>query len=331
MVGAGNVTNMHLEGFKNHEEQVEVTAICDPNSEVLQLRADMYHIPQRYTELQAFIKESNIDIAVVCTPSVIRKDVILPLIKAGIAVFCEKPFTETLGEAIEITEEARKHQVPISINQNFRTHYPFDFAKTKIQENVIGSVSSVKFHDFHHRQDQGWRTQCERNSLSVMGIHWLDGFRLILGSPAKRLVCQTYSSPAINCAGDTDASVQITFQNGVTVSYSQSLSSAFSRTELIVVGETGTLVAGYNEVALYKKGIKEPVEVWQPETGGQAKKPESAFEGIRQLIYSIENNVSASNCSEDNLKTISLLEACYHSAKEQRIVYFDAEGLMKEG
>ncbi|MCM2677579.1 Gfo/Idh/MocA family protein [Alkalicoccobacillus plakortidis] len=330
IVGAGNVTNMHLEGLKNHQDQVEVTAICDLNPDILSLRAEAYHIPQQFTDFQAFIEDSGIDIAIVCTPSVIRKEVILPLIEAGIAVFCEKPFAETLDVAKEITEASRKHHVPISINQNFRTHYPFDFVKNKIRDGAIGSVSSVKFHDFHFRQDEGWRTQCERNSLSVMGVHWLDGFRWILESEAKSLVCQTYSSKAVECAGDTDASVQILFQNGVTVSYSQSLSSAFSRTELIVVGETGTLVAGYNDVALYKKGIKDPVEVWQSSTGGQKKKPESAYEGIRQLIHSIESNVSASNDCEDNLKTISLLEACYRSAKDQTIIYFDSDGHLQK-
>ncbi|MCL7749930.1 Gfo/Idh/MocA family protein [Halalkalibacter alkaliphilus] len=330
-IGAGHVTKMHLDGLMKNKDRVDVTAICDMNPEVLNERADTYDIKQRFTELNKFIDESNVDIAIVCTPSVIRKDVIFPLIEAGIPIFCEKPFSETLEEAKEIVEKAKKHGVPISVNQNFRTHYPFDFVKNLIQKNEIGSVSSVKFQDFYFRQDKGWRTQCERNSLSVMGVHWLDGFRWILDSEAKSLSCQTYSSPAIDCVGDTDSSVQILFQNGVTVSYSQSLSSTFNRTELIVVGETGTVVADYTTISLYRKGSKEPVKTWKNPTGGPDLKPDSTFNGLDLLIQSIERNESASNNGEDNLKTISLLEGAYLSADKQNIVKFDTDGILIQG
>ncbi|MBM7570126.1 Gfo/Idh/MocA family protein [Aquibacillus albus] len=329
IVGAGNVTRMHLDGLKKHKGEVEVVAICDPNLEVLNERANAYEIDHRFTSLNDFIADANVDVAVVCTPSTIRKEVLFPLIEAGIPIFCEKPFCETLQEAQEITDYAKKHGVPVSIDQNFRTHYCFDFVKNLILDNKIGAVSSVRFHDYFFRQDQGWRTERARNSMSVMGIHWFDGFRWILGSEAKSLVCQTYSSPAVNCVGDTDSTVQILFQNDVAVTYTQSLSSAYKTNELVVVGENGTLVGGYNDVSLYQKDSKDPVETWEFPTGGQKLKPESAFEGLRQLLDSLETNVSAPNSSEDNLKTISLLEAAYLSDKEQRIVYFNEDGTLK--
>lgn len=330
IVGAGHVTKMHLDGLKKNQDKVDVVAICDLNPETLSERADAYDIEKRFTSLNDFIAEANVDVAVVCTPSSIRKEVLFPLIEAGIPIFCEKPFCETLEEAEEITEKAKKHGVPVSIDQNFRTHFSFDFVKKLISENEIGSVSSVRFHDYYFRQDQGWRTGRERNAMSVMGIHWFDGFRWILGSEAKSLVCQTYSSPAIECVGDTDSTVQILFQNGVAVTYNQSLSSAYRSTELVVVGETGTLVSDYNNVSLYRRGSKEPVTTWKFPTGGQELKPDSAFEGLRQLIESLETNVTATNSSEDNLKTISLLEASYQSAKEQRIMYFNEDGILKK-
>ncbi|MGP4038758.1 Gfo/Idh/MocA family protein [Gracilibacillus sp. D59] len=329
VVGAGGVTKMHFDGLTKQTDRVIVSAVCDPNIEALENRANEYQIEQRFTDLKDFIAKSNIDVAVVCTPSSIRKDILFPLIEAEIPVFCEKPFCETLDEAIEITDKAKEHGVSVSINQNFRKHFSFDFVKNLIKDNEIGSVSSVRFHDFYYRQDQGWRTRRERNALSVMGIHWLDGFRWILGSEAKSLVAQTFSSPAIENIGDTDSSVQILFQNGVTVSYAQSLSSAYRTTELVVVGETGTLVSDYKTVTLYRPDSKEPIKSWEFPTGGQALKPYSAFDGLNQLLVSMENNETALNSAEDNIRTISLLEAAYRSAKEQRIIYFNEDGTLK--
>ncbi len=45
LVGAGGVTELHLEGYKGDPERIAVTAICDPNEEILNHRADKYGIP----------------------------------------------------------------------------------------------------------------------------------------------------------------------------------------------------------------------------------------------------------------------------------------------
>ena len=185
LVGAGGVTELHLEGYKGNPERIAVTAICDPNEEILNHRADKYGIPQRYTNLEAFIKESGVDVAVVCTPTSLRKQIVLPLLEAGIPLFVEKPFSDTLSDAVEITEKAKQLGIPVAVNQNFRRHYTFDIVKKIVAENRIGKVTMITFTNMFFRQDTGWRLDCERHALSVMGIHWFDGFRQVLGCEAE--------------------------------------------------------------------------------------------------------------------------------------------------
>lgn len=323
IVGAGGVTDLHFEGYKDHPERIEITALCDPNSEALHSKADKYGVPQRFTDLQDFIENSGIDVAVVCTPTSIRKQIVFPLIEAGLPVFVEKPFSDTLAEAAEITEKAQKHGVPVSVNQNFRRHFPFELVKEKVAEGLIGNVTSIIFSNLHFRQDTGWRLDCERHALSVMGIHWFDGFRQILGSEAVSVVCQNRSSSAINCAGETDAAVQIVYENNAVVTYVQSFSSAYSKGELIVIGETGTIVNGPGNVSLYRKGAKTPEATWENNISREA----ATYEGLNQLLVSLETGEEAPNSAQDNLKTVTVLDAAYVSAKEQRIVHLK-QGVM---
>jgi D-apiose dehydrogenase len=318
LVGAGNVTKMHLDGMKRHPERVTVSAICDPNPDVLTERADQYDIPQRYTSLEDFVQESQVDVAVVCTPSHLRKVILFPLIEAGIPVFCEKPFAETVEEAIEIAEEANQHGVPVSIDQNFRKHYTFDIVKGLLAENTIGQVLGISFQDLYYRQDQGWRLTRDRHAMSVMSIHWLDGFRWILGSEAKSLVCQRASSPAIDCEGETEGFVQMAFENGTKVSMIQSFSGYKNKNEMIILGETGMLVANYQSVELYQKGDQTPRQTWE----NPIDKLEATYLGLAELLDSLETGKEALNSSNDNVKTISLLDAAYISDEEQRIVTF---------
>jgi predicted dehydrogenase len=316
IVGAGGVTDLHFVGYKDHPERVEVVAICDPNPEALFTRAEKYGVPQRYTNLDDFIQGSGIDVAVVCTPSPIRKQILFPLIEAGLPVFVEKPFSDSLAEATEITEKAKQHGVPVSINQNFRLHFPFEMIKEIIAKDTIGNVTSILFTNIHFRQDTGWRLECERHALSVMGIHWFDGFRLILGSEAKSVVCQNRSSSAIDCAGETDATVQVVFENNTVATYVQSFSSTYNKTEMIVIGDTGTLVTGHGKVDLYRKGDKAPSQSWDNNISREV----ATYEGLNQLLVSLETGVEAPNSCQDNLKTITILDSAYVSAKEQKIV-----------
>lgn len=280
LVGAGGVTELHLEGYKDHPERIQVTAICDPNPETLQLRADKYGIPQRFADLQDFIKNSNVDVAIVCTPTSIRKQVVIPLIEAGIPLFVEKPFSDTLRDAVDITEKAMQHGVMVSVNQNFRRHFTFDIVKKLIEDQTIGKVTAINFNNLEFRQDAGWRIQCERHAVSVMGIHWFDGLRQILGSEAKTVVALMSSSSTIECVGETDATVQIEFENGTIATYTQSFSSCLRRTEMIVIGETGTLWCDTTSVKLLRNGHSEPVQTWEHSVPREI----TTFEDCRSIV-----------------------------------------------
>jgi D-apiose dehydrogenase len=36
------------------------------------------------------------------------------------------------------------------------------------------------------RQDRGWRIELKHHAMSVMGVHWLDGFRQLIDRSATR-------------------------------------------------------------------------------------------------------------------------------------------------
>jgi predicted dehydrogenase len=169
-----------------------------------------------------------------------------------------------------------------------------------------------------------------------MGIHWLDGFRWMLGSEARSLVCLTRSSAAIDSAGETDASVQITFKCGSVATYVQSFSSPLARTETLVLGEKGLLLLDYRGAALYQRGlppfprgdgrgVPEPVERWTNPYAGPGK-PESAFAGLDHLLTALETGGVPPNSGEDNLNSIALLDAAYRSAVEGRVIAFEDGG-----
>jgi predicted dehydrogenase len=333
IIGCGGVSEMHFPGYSAHPERVRVVAACDPERSRAEAAAKQWDIPAVFDSLEAMIAGAEWEVAVVCTPTPVREAVVRALAAAGKHVYVEKPLADSFEEAARMIAACRDRGVRLAVDQNFRYHYPFHIARTLIAEGRLGTVISITHQDLFFRQDRGWRAQRPRHALSVMGIHWLDGFRWMLASEARSLVCQTRSSAAIDSAGETDASVQITFKCGAVATYVQSFSSPLARTETLVLGEKGLLLLDYQGAALYQRGlppfprgdgrgVPEPVERWTNPYAGSGK-PESAFAGLNHLLTALETGEEPPNSGEDNLRSIALLDAAYRSAAEGRVILFE--------
>jgi D-apiose dehydrogenase len=315
VVGCGGVSAMHFEGYNAHPERVRVVAACDPVPERRAWAEREHGVPRTYSCVEDLLGYDGWDVAVVCTPSEVREPAVAALAGAGKHIMTEKPLAGTYAEARRLVALCADAGVLLAVNQNFRDHYAFGIAAQLIADGEIGSVLGVSQLDLTFRQDQGWRIRQRRHALSVMGVHWLDGFRQLIAADATRVLARTFSSPAIECAGETDAFVHIDF-GAVPVSYVQSFSSRVTVAGTIVVGDRGTLRFGYDTLTRVNDAGEDR---WDNPYAGPGK-PESAFRSLNRLLDAIDTGQPPSNSGQDNLKTIALLEAAYASADSRQPV-----------
>ena len=311
VIGCGNVSGMHFEGYRAHPERVQVVAACDPVAERRAWAEKEHGVPRTFASAEDLLGYDGWDVAVVCTPSEVRTGAVAALAAAGKHIMTEKPLAPTLTEARRLVARCEDAGVRLAVNQNFRDHYAFGIAARLIADGEIGAVRGVCQLDLMFRQDQGWRIEQPRHALSVMGVHWLDGFRQLIAADATRVLARTFSSPAIDCVGETDAFVQVDF-GPVPVSYVQSFSSRFAATGTVVVGDRATLEFGYGTLTRHGAG---GTREWANPYAGPGK-PESAFRTLNRLLDAIGTGRPPSNSGRDNLKTIALLEAAYQSAAQ---------------
>lgn len=310
VVGSGNVSDMHFVGYRNHPERLTVVAAVDPMEERRSHVTESYGIANTYASVDELFDGVDFDVAVVCTPSLVRLETVQALAAAGKHIMVEKPMADTLDVARELVEVCRAAGVKLAVDQNFRDHYSFGLARDAIQNGAIGRVIGIDHRELLFRTVSGWRAEAKHHALAVMGVHWFDGFRYLLPDDADWLVARTYSSPAAPAAGETDAFVQIHFGEA-TVNYTQSFSSRIERIETIVIGEEGTLAVTYDTLEIV--GVDGASEIIQNPYSGESK-PESAYRSLDRLFEAIESGGEPSNGGVDNLKTLSLLAAAYQSA-----------------
>lgn len=325
MIGCGGVTTMHFDGYANHQDRIHITAACDLDPARVQQAQAKYGVDQGFRSVEEMIDGAEWEVGVVCTPTTVRKSIVSTLAAAGKHMMVEKPFAETYADAEEMVEIAAGAGVKLAVDQNFRFNFPYEHARQLVDEGLIGPVVTVHHQSLMHRQDQGWRTQTKRHAMSVMGVHWLDGIRWIVRAEPESIFSLTRSSPAIDCAGETEGMTQILFANGVTASYIESFTVPRRRAETIVVGEKGVLVLQHEGISHYTREQRnEPVQTWGNPYNGPGK-PESAFACLNELLTAIEEDREPTNSGRDNLKTIALLDGAYRSAEERREVLLHKE------
>ncbi len=314
IVGAGNISKMHFKGMKRHPERVEITALCDVNSENLRKYGKAFGVQRLFTSLNDFIDSGLVNVAIVCTPSHVRKEILLPLIEAKIPVFCEKPFAESYTEACEIEKKVRQSRVPVAINQNFRRFFAFHLAREILKKGHLGEPLHLVQVTQGFRQDKGWRNERDRYVMAVMSIHWFDGYRYMLDDEPKTVYCQVVNSPAIEGGEDTALSVIIKFKKGTVVSLSESFSSFTGGNYATIDCEKGGLILGYSDlIEVNAKG--ERITHTNP-----FDKPESTYFLLEDLFRAIEEGRIPETSAIDNLESMRIMECAYRAFIENRVV-----------
>jgi predicted dehydrogenase len=186
----------------------------------------------RSTGLEELIAKTRSDAAIVCTPTHVRKDVVIPLIEAGIPVLCEKPFAETYAEAALLAQAAESTGTPLAVNQNFRRHFTFALGRAILKEGRLGRPLHLVQVAHVLRHDAGWWLERRRYVMSVMSVHWFDGCRYLLDDEPAWVCCRGVNSPATEGGEDTAVSVLLQFAKGTVVSLSESFSSFTDRADI---------------------------------------------------------------------------------------------------
>src|SRR5689334_18482280 len=87
--------------------------------------------------------EPKLDYVVIVTPNHVHYDPAMKAIKAGIAVFCEKPLCLNLKEANDLVKAVRKSGVPFGVAHTYLGHWTTRFSRYIVGAGLLGQVRWV--------------------------------------------------------------------------------------------------------------------------------------------------------------------------------------------
>ncbi|MBL8992632.1 MAG: Gfo/Idh/MocA family oxidoreductase [Spirochaetia bacterium] len=240
--------NIHAHALAQLPDMYKIVAVCDADAARRQ-EAEKRFGCKSYTDFKEFLKDGEVELAVIATPSHFHASNAMDALKAGKNVVCEKPMATTLKDADAMIATAKKTKRILSLFHNRR--YSPEFVKIReiLATGKLGRIVLVKmsWNGFSRRWD--WQTlkKFGGGSLNNTGPHAIDQALHLFGDEDPEITSVLDRTLTL---GDADDHVKIVFtgKNRPTIDIEISSACAYPQDFWVIMGTQGGLRGSMSEL-----------------------------------------------------------------------------------
>ena len=146
LVGYGFMGKVHSNAYRQVGRFFEVDpiprmrAICGRDEAAVSEAAANLGWEDYETDYHRLVERDDIELIDISTPGSSHRDIALAALEAGKHVLCEKPLANTLDEAREMVDAARRAGTVNMVNFNYRRVPAVAFARRLIEEGRLGEI-----------------------------------------------------------------------------------------------------------------------------------------------------------------------------------------------
>ena len=104
MSGLGRLGKVYAIDLAHRIPNAHLVAVADTQEQQAMSFARDYNISKWYSNYKELLADKNVDAVAVVTPTNTHGKIVIEAAHAGKAIFCEKPISISLGEAVEIEQ-----------------------------------------------------------------------------------------------------------------------------------------------------------------------------------------------------------------------------------
>lgn len=331
ILGAGFVSDIHIESYHRFVPNAEVVAVYSRSRERAEAFAQKHGIPQWYDDLDAIIQNSGCEVVDICLPNFRHAEATLKAAAAGKHVIIEKPLAVTLEEADAMIAACKKAGVKLMYAEELCFAPKYERVRHMVNEGAIGEIYMLKQSEKHSGPHSDWFYDVNLAGGGVlmdMGCHALAWFRWMLGNAKATSVYATMSTVLHKGrTGAEDNSVVIVeFENGVTAVAENSWAKHGGMDDRSEVHGTGGVIyadlfMGNAAVAYSKNGYGYAMEKADTTTGWSFPVFEEVFNQgypheLKHFIDCVQHDKQPLVTGEDGRAVLELIYAAYASAAE---------------
>ena len=173
----------------------------------------------RWTDdYESLLRDPDIDAVVLATPHSLHRDQVIRAARAGKAVFTEKPFALSLGDADAMLAAVAEAKVTLAVGFNRRFHPSMTRLRDAVRSGELGTLVTVNAEQtaLHglDMADDAWRAQpgeAPGGAMTAIGVHLVDGMIDLFG-PVREVRAIVARRAARNA--DDTTHVLLSFESG---------------------------------------------------------------------------------------------------------------------
>ncbi len=324
--------------FIHLTEGFELYAVYERTKE---LAAAKYPGIKTYRSLEEMLKDEEIELVIVNTPNYTHYEYATFALLAGKHVVVEKPFTNTVQEAMALITLAKKQNKKLSVYQNRRWDSDFKTVRQVVNEKLLGNIVEAEIHFDRYNEELSPKTHKEipgpgAGILYDLGPHLIDQALQLFGIPEAVFADTTNLRPISQV---DDYMELILFYNNLRVRLKSGYLVREALPAYILHGSKGSFIkprADVQETDLLAekdpaspewgiehgegKGMlhteKDGKIIWEY-MGSQRGNYMDYYNGLYEAI---RNDKPLDVTAEDGLQVITIIEAAQRSVREKCIV-----------
>ena len=206
LIGLG-IGQQHLLGYQSQD--LPVVAICDQDAARLNEVGDRFGIDKRYTRIADLIADNDVNVIDMAVQPWIRSPIVKAAAEAGKHILCQKPFSMSMQQAVEMVETCEQHNVQLMVNQNSCFVPGFLAIEPYINAEHLGEIYHVSI------TCNGFYTEFpERHLIPAMQVHHVGLVYKWFGE-YESIYCQAHGHNRSIGAGETMSVALFTSRSGI--------------------------------------------------------------------------------------------------------------------
>jgi UDP-N-acetyl-2-amino-2-deoxyglucuronate dehydrogenase len=335
LIGGGNITETHARAARAIPG-VAISAIYGTNAEKI-ARLCREHGGTPYQDFDAFLQHRPMDLVVIGSPSGLHATQGIAAARRGLHVLTEKPIEISTARADALIEAAKQCKVQLGVIFQDRTKPHIRQLKNWLDQGLLGKVLFVDARVKWYRPPEYYANSRWRGSLALdgggalinQGIHTIDLLLWLLGD-VVRVQART-STQLHKIEGEDTAAAILEFASGAMGIFHATTAAypGYPR-RVEITGTKGTVILEHDRIiaanlrnastATDLAGLLESnVDQNQSASSATVSDCRGHQAVLEDFLQAIERDGAPACDGLEGRRSLALVEAIYHAAKDARI------------
>lgn len=250
LIGCGRIAAKHLDAMEKHSGKLSLVSVCDEDVErANRVAAETGARP--FSDMRAMLSESELDLAVICTPSGLHASQTMRCAHAGVHVMTEKPMATRWKDGLNMVKACDEAGVRLFVVKQNRQNSTLQLLKKTIDSGRFGRIFLVQINVFWTRPQEyydsaAWRGTWEFDGGALMNqaSHYIDLLDWLIGSVES--VQATTGTLDRKIEVEDTAVMNVRWRSGALGSVAVSMLTYPQNLEgsITIIGENGTVRLG---------------------------------------------------------------------------------------